>query len=163
MRLLFCCEPFKLSQPDPDYAREVAAAEEAGLSWNLIDFEVLIAGNVAQALRRVESTETPELAVYRGWMLRPGQYRDLYDGLAERGLRLINTPEEYRRCHCLPDYYPLIERRTPRSVWTADPTLPSEQIMALLEPFGSHPVIVKDYVQIAQIRVGRGVLHPRRR
>ena len=147
MRLLFCCEPFKLRQPDPDYAREVAAAEEAGLSWNVIDFEELIAGKVARALRRVESTETPELAVYRGWMLRPSQYRDLYDGLARHGLRLINTPEEYRRCHYLPDYYPLIEGHTPRSVWTADPTLPIEQIMALLKPFGSHPVIVKDYVK----------------
>jgi hypothetical protein len=60
MRLLFCCEPFKLSQPDPDYAREVAAADEAGLPWSLIDFEELVAENVARALRRVDSTDKPE-------------------------------------------------------------------------------------------------------
>jgi hypothetical protein len=146
MRLLFCCEPFKPSQPDPDYAREAAAAEEAGLSWNLIDFEALIDGNMGRALRRVAPAGAPEPAAYRGWMLRPGQYHDLWDGLAEHGLRLINTPEEYQRCHYLPEYYPLIEGRTPRSVWTAAPSLPISQIMALLEPFGSRPVIVKDYV-----------------
>jgi len=116
------------------------------LAGGLLDFEALVEGNVARALRRVDAVEAPDLAIYRGWMLRPGQYRDLYDGLAERGLRLINTPEEYRRCHYLPDYYPLIEGRTPRSVWTADPTLPITQIMTLLEPFGSRPVILKDYV-----------------
>lgn len=147
MRLLFCCEPFKPRQPDPDYAREVAAADEVGLAWSLIDFEELVAGDVTRALRRVDGVDAPELAIYRGWMLRPIQYRDLYDGLAERGLRLINTPEEYRRCHYLPEYYPLIKGYTPRSVWTADPMLPIAQILALLEPFGSHPVIVKDYVK----------------
>jgi hypothetical protein len=47
MRLLFCCELFKPGQPDPDYAREVSAAEEAGLAWDLIDFEALVEGNVA--------------------------------------------------------------------------------------------------------------------
>jgi hypothetical protein len=146
MRVIFCCEPFKPGQPDPDYAREVAAAEEAGLPWSLIDFEALVEGNVAQALRSVDSIDKPELAIYRGWMLRPGQYRDLYHGLAEHGLRLINTPEEYQRCHYLPDYYAFIEGRTPFSVWTANPALPIAEIMALLEPFGSRPVILKDYV-----------------
>jgi hypothetical protein len=72
-------------------------------------------------------------------MLRPDLYRDLYDRLAERGLRLINTPEEYRRCHYLPNYYHLIEGHTPRSVWATDPTLPLTRIMTLLEPFGSRP------------------------
>ena len=102
MRLLFCCEPFKPSQPDPDYVREVAAAVDAGFGWSLIDFEALVEGNVGRALRRVDPAEAPDLALCRGWMLRPGQYGALYDGLAERGLRLINTPEEYRRCHYLP-------------------------------------------------------------
>ena len=150
MRLLFCCEPFKPSQPDPDYVREVAAAVDAGFGWSLIDFEALVEGNVGRALRRVDPAEAPDLALYRGWMLRPGQYGALYDGLAERGLRLINTPEEYRRCHYLPDYYPLIEGRTPRSVWTADPSLPIAQVMALLDPFGSSPVILKDYVRAGE-------------
>lgn len=80
-------------------------------------------------------------------MLRPSQYRDLYDELAKRGLRLINTPEEYHRCHSLPDYYPLIEGHTPRTVWTDDPAPPIAQIMALLKPFGSRSVILKDFVK----------------
>jgi hypothetical protein len=104
VRLLFCCEPFKPSQPDLDYAHEVAASDAAGLAWSLIDFEALVAGNVTRALRRVDGVDAPELAIYRGWMLRPGQYRDLSNGLAGRGIHLINTPEEYQRCHYLPDY-----------------------------------------------------------
>lgn len=63
MRLLFCCEPFKSGQPDPDYAREVSAAEETGLAWDLIDFEALVEGNVARALRRVDAVDVSELAV----------------------------------------------------------------------------------------------------
>ena len=145
MRLLFCCEPFKPSQPDPDYVREVAAAVDAGFGWSLIDFEALVEGNVGRALRRVDPAGR-QFGVVSRLDAAPRPVWPLYDGLAERGLRLINTPEEYRRCHYLPDYYPLIEGRTPRSVWTADPSLPIAQVMALLEPFGSSPVILKDYV-----------------
>ncbi|MCL2867157.1 MAG: ATP-grasp domain-containing protein [Clostridia bacterium] len=40
--------------------------------------------------------------IYRGWMLNPEQYRVLYDSLHEKGISLINTPNEYDACHLHP-------------------------------------------------------------
>ena len=39
------------------------------------------------------------LCVYRGWMLQPSAYEELYRTLANRGLRLINTPDAVSYTH----------------------------------------------------------------
>jgi len=157
MRLLFCADPLSARQPDPDYAGELAAAQAHGAPTSLISYEALVnEGDAERAVRRVAPADdpaAPELAVYRGWMLRPPDYARLYAALLARGLRLINDPAAYRHAHYLPDAYPLIAAHTPRTVWlplapAAPPdALPLDAIMAALLPFGDAPVIVKDYVK----------------
>ena len=44
-------------------------------------------------------------------------YEGLYDGLMEEGIQLIHSPDEYERCSELPNWYPLIEDMTPKSIW----------------------------------------------
>ena len=88
------------------------------------------------------------MSVYRGWMLRPSQYRLLYEALAAKGIRLINDPVAYQHCHYLPESYSVIEGLTPRSIWmqtTGDVSI--DAVTELLRPFGSKPVIVKDFVK----------------
>lgn len=101
-----------------------------------------------KAVRRVPHQPQPGLGVYRGWMLTPEQYRVLYEALEGKGIRLLNDPATYLHCHYLPESYPVIEPHTPRSVWikTKGDVAPDE-IMELLRPFGSAPVVVKDFVK----------------
>jgi hypothetical protein len=50
-------------------------------------------------------------------------YAARYAELLGFGVRLIHTPEEYARASTLPEWYPLLEGLTPRSVWfDAHPT-----------------------------------------
>jgi hypothetical protein len=82
-------------------------------------------------------------------MLRTEHYAQFYEVLASRGVTLINNPAAYQLCHELPASYEVIADVTPRTVWLpftgGDP--PMDEIMALLRPFGSTPVLLKDYVK----------------
>lgn len=148
MRVIFCNDPLRRSQIDEMYAEELEAAEAAGLATALVSYEALVdEGDAERAVRRVAAAEDPELAVYRGWMVRPESYIRLYDALAERNLRLVNTPDQYRHAHYLPESYPAIAGHTPETVWLGADGLTMEAIHSALRPFGDRPVIVKDFVK----------------
>ncbi|MCW3097179.1 MAG: hypothetical protein JWL77_2797 [Chthonomonadaceae bacterium] len=148
MRLLFCADPLDSRSPDSAFDREVEAARQLGVPFSLLSYEALVnEGNAAKAIRRVDVGDENEVTVYRGWMLRPEHYAQLYEALLARGLQLINTPAAYRHCHYLPESYPLLLGHTPRTVWLPIADVTMDRIMALLEPFGTKPIVVKDYVK----------------
>lgn len=149
MRLIFCADPLDPRAPDPAFAQEVAAADSLHIAYSLVHFEALVyEQDERKAVRRVEPPQNEDVGVYRGWMLRPELYARLYDALAERGIRLINTPAAYRHCHHLPESYAVIESNTPKSVWApVKGEVSIDAVMRLLEPFGAMPIIVKDYVK----------------
>jgi hypothetical protein len=147
MLLIMCRDPLEPSRPDRAFEVEAVAIERLGLPYALIDHDTLVRdADPVRAVRRVPDQPRPVLAVYRGWMLTPPQYRLLYEALNAKGVRLINDPEQYRHGHFLPENYPVVEGFTPRSVWlTGD--LGIARIMEALAPFGDAPVIVKDFVK----------------
>jgi hypothetical protein len=149
MRVILCRDPLTPGKPDAEYETEAAAAEGLGLVCSLIDYEALVhEQDVRKAVRRVTLETETTLAIYRGWMLRPGQYQDLYGALAALGLRLINDPAAYQHAHYLPEWYPLLERYTPRSVWLhTGPDVEIAAIMEILRPLGDAPVVLKDFVK----------------
>jgi hypothetical protein len=149
MRLVFCSDPFDIKRPDAVYGDEVAAAKTLGIETALIHFEALVhEDDPERAVQRVPPASNPETGFYRGWMLTPGKYRQLYEALASRGVRLINDPVAYIHCHYLPESYSLIEAHTPPTVWMkTGPEVSIDAVMKLLQPFGSRPVIVKDFVK----------------
>lgn len=149
MHIIFCSDPLAPRAVDDAYAGEAQAAMASGLEYHLINYERLVHEHDAvAAVRRVPAAAASELAIYRGWMLRPSEYQALYDALRARGLELINHPAAYRACHYLPESYPIIQDATPATVWLPlDACGELDAIMALLAPFGDQPVIVKDYVK----------------
>jgi hypothetical protein len=144
--ILLPCEPFNPREVDPDFEPERRAAKVAGLDTALIDHSRVLEGAATAAVAR-----TPEgagTAVYRGWMLKPNQYETMHAALLSRGIVLINTPEQYRACHYLPESYPWLEGHTPRSVWLrVDGPLDLERLKQSIAPFGDSALIVKDYVK----------------
>jgi hypothetical protein len=149
MQIIFCADPLAPRAVDDAYTDEARAAMGSGLEYHLISYERLVyEHDAAAAVRRVPAATAPELALYRGWMLRPSEYQALYDALRARGIELINSPVAYRTCHYLPESYPLIREETPATVWLPlDACGDLDTILALLAPFGDQPVIVKDYVK----------------
>jgi hypothetical protein len=144
--ILFPCEPFNPRQIDPDFEPERQAAKGALLDTALINHSRVVEGAATAAVGL-----TPEGggdAVYRGWMLRPNQYEAMHAALLARGITLINTPEQYRTCHYLPESYPWIDEHTPSSVWfRIEGSLDMAPLARSLAPFGDSSLVVKDYVK----------------
>ena len=148
MKVLFCADPLQSRRVDAAYQDEHEAALGAGADISLVNFEALAYENdPAGAVARVPAADAPTLGVYRGWMLTVEQYRQLFGVLQERGIVLINTLEQYAHCHWLPLCYAGIAAHTPKTVWTTVADFATENLAALLEPFGDGPIIVKDYVK----------------
>ncbi len=149
MHILFCADYWNSHAPDSAYEAEANAVEKLHLNSSLINFEALVEQqNPLRAVRKVEPASTEEMAIYRGWMLKPHTYARLATALAEKGLLLINTPAAYIHCHHLPESYHLIEGLTPRSTWIKTGLDVSiDQVMTALQPFGDKPVILKDFVK----------------
>ena len=148
MRIIFCEDPLDYRQVDAMYQAEADAAQALGIPYSRISFEALTTGAPHLTVKRIPASESIEDALYRGWMLKPDQYRQLYDALLDRGLRLINTPDMYRHTHHLPESYDIIAGHTPRSVWLkVGPNFTLDDVHTALKPFGDLPVIVKDYVK----------------
>src|SRR3954466_3979316 len=102
MRLIFCADPFNSREPDPAYEQEANTVRNLGVDQALISFEALVnEGNPAKAVSKVPEQADAQPAFYRGWMLTPEQYSRLYSALEHRGVRLINSPAQYKHCHYL--------------------------------------------------------------
>lgn len=145
MKILFCDSVFDNKVIEADYEEEANAAKNAGFRFHLLSFEELTAGNVSKALKFVPKSENLELGMYRGWMLTPDQYQNLYEGLLDKNIKLINSPEEYKHCHYLPNSYEKIEGKTPKSLWTTN--LDLSNIETITSAFGANPIIIKDFVK----------------
>lgn len=146
--MIFCGDPFNLRQPDEMYEAEVKAAKTVGFDYALINFEALVnENNPTKAVRQVPTEASTQMGIYRGWMLKPQQYDQLYQALADKGVVLINNPSSYQHCHYLPESYSVIEANTAKSVWLRMDEFSLDKVMELLQPFGTKPVIVKDFVK----------------
>jgi hypothetical protein len=149
MIVLFCADPLQSRQPDEAYHPEVEAASALGIEYAIVNYETLVNDRDAvKAVRQVSYSSSRRFGVYRGWMLRPDAYALLYDALQMKNIQLINDAAAYIHCHYLPESYSIIERFTPKSVWlqTSD-EFSMDEVMHCLRPFGSQPVVVKDFVK----------------
>lgn len=149
MFLIFCSDPLNKNAVDMDYEAEYSCARSLGISVKLINLEELLEGKIDKALSKVSTTESQELAIYRGWMIKPQFYENLFKGLLKRNVVLINNPEEYRNCHYFPNSYEKINTVTPYSNWIQIEDLKNDfdQIYKNLSEFGNKPIIIKDYVK----------------
>lgn len=139
---LFCCDYFDDTQPDIDYASEYECVKKHGRDAYLFSLDSFL----ENGRLKITKTEQPKMLIYRGWMMATAQYAALYDSLLEKNFTLINTPEQYRHCHCLPSWYELLKDNTAKSWWTEG--IPNEQLLLqLLRDYENKPLFVKDYVK----------------
>lgn len=149
MNIVFCSDPLDPKTADADYELEYRTAAGLGLPVELISLEDLLDGQAARAVRRVRKAATAEPAIYRGWMMKPEHYEQLYTALQQKNIHLINTPEQYVLCHHFPHSYSFIQEHTPESRWLDIAAVHSDinRVHDMLASFGSQPLLLKDYVK----------------
>ena len=149
MLIIFCEDPLRPGQVDQAFEAEARATQGLGIEHGLISYEALVNDRrPTRAVRGIGAADPPRNAIYRGWMLRPSEYAELYDALGAKGVRLINPPSAYKHCHYLPESYHVIADRTAKSVWLPlSHGFSIDAAMPLLRTFGASAVIVKDYVK----------------
>jgi hypothetical protein len=146
--LLLCCDPLRPTRSDPSLTGHAVAARESGAAVALIDHDALLAGDPAEAVRRVPRDLGP--LWYRGWMIPAPAYATLDAALAARGGRLCTGAEQYLTAHHLPYWYDAFAPVTPASAWLecAPNRTPGRADLArLCGSLPPGPGIVKDYVK----------------
>jgi hypothetical protein len=139
--LVFPSSYFSDQQVDEAMQAEYDAAKNTGLfSFVLFSYEKWFYGG---RLKLNREPDAPVRAVYRGWMMQPTQYAAFYSALAERGIRLITSPEAYEQMHIFPNVYPKMQDDTPRML-----VFPEGQHVSAAEIRAQFPrFMIKDYVK----------------
>ena len=138
VNFLFCNNPLDSKEVDEDYEEEYKAARLEH-PCALFSYEDLQEGKLS-----LYGEDITGLTVYRGWMMKPEMYRNLYDSLKSKRIILVNTPDEYERYHMLPGWYEDFKNETVESFWTDSCRIDDIKKMAK-DLNGSF--IVKDYVK----------------
>jgi hypothetical protein len=137
--LLYPSDPLRRSEPDELYREEYAAARDSGLDVSLFPFEEFLAGT----FRARPSITSGQIGLCRGWMLKPEQYRQLHAEIALLGASLLTSPEQYLRCHYLPNWYSQLREFTPETQFFQE----SDDIVGKLNDLGWSGCFLKDYVK----------------
>jgi hypothetical protein len=139
VRLLYPCDPFDKKKLDEAYLEEYEAARVAGVPCSLFSTEDFERGD----FKARPAFPDGEKIVYRGWMLSPSSYSKLYSAIQSAGGHMLTTPEQYRLCHYLPEWYAKCEEFTPKTVFLSkDADFESE-----LFELNWSSYFVKDYVK----------------
>lgn len=148
MRLLYPSAPFDKKRPDEQYLEEYNTVVAAGLQAGLFSFEDFEAGTFKASV----PFEPGDTVLYRGWMLTVDAYAALVKHLRDQGATAGTSPTQYRHCHHLPEWYPLLAACTSETV-----VLPSDaNFDQALDGLQWPGYFIKDYVK--SLNTGGGSL-----
>jgi hypothetical protein len=144
--MLLPADSLRPHRPDGHFADEARAARDAGFDVALVDHDALSrSGGAVRAVAQVPEPATRRTAIYRGWMLRSEQYERFAQALAQRNIVLGTSPDQYRRAHELPGWYPALAEVTPASVWTVGDE--PEGFTRACAELGPGPAVLRDYTK----------------
>jgi hypothetical protein len=133
--ILFPSHPSFPKQPDPSFEEEIEAAKDAGFKIGFVDVDQGI------------FVHSRILCLYRGWIVKPVWYHDLY----VQEPKLIVSPSEYNHSYNFPEWYEVVRQcipSTPKSVWfpgTANDLL-NGTLMSMRELNNLRgPIFIKDW------------------
>lgn len=138
VNFLFCNHPLYQRRVDEDYQDEYQAAGVNHLCA-LFSYE-----DMERGILSLYGDPISGLTIYRGWMMKPEMYEKFYNLLEEKGIILMNTPEEYKRYHLLPGWYQDLKKETIPSIWENEGALDSA-INLIRNAQGSY--VIKDFVK----------------
>ena len=141
MKILFCENVLEPNTVDDAFLDEYNNAINNGFDVLLYNFE-------EKSFEKINKNNEMEEIIYRGWMLNPYEYEELYKKLISKNYKLINNPTEYRNCHYLPDSLKYIKNNTPKTIYKKIENKDDiNYLLDMAKIFNGKAVIVKDYVK----------------
>lgn len=145
---IFCANPLDHRSVEPDFADETGPARENGFTVVTLNHDELDRRVDPDASLRRTGFDGAGAAVYRGWMMTAEAYESLYRALVDRGVTLITSPAQYAACHHAPGSCDALSEWMPRTAWLPIADMDDSGLRRqVLAPFGTSPVIVKDWVK----------------
>lgn len=142
--ILFPADYFDKKAPDGAMRAEYeSACAEARLDVGLFDLELFEGHGTIALTRPFRDVSLP--LVYRGWMMKPGQYAAFFEALGERRLRPMTRPDAYEEFHMFPLAYArhgVLQVYAPRIVAFPGKSVDAEVVSRTFSEF-----MVKDYVK----------------
>ena len=139
--IVFPSDYYDCTKVDPDLKREYDAVIATGL-FRVVLFDYSSWFEHGKIVLN-DLAEKEMTAVYRGWMMKPAQYREFYQMLQENKLHLITLPEQYEKMHVFPNAYKDVKDDTARmEVYPLHEQIDVEHLKRKFRRF-----IVKDYVK----------------
>lgn len=151
-KILFPNEPYNRKEVDSSYKSEYNVSKTIGMVSYFYDYDVFV--DDGKLISNIDFTD-PCTIIYRGWMLKPEKYTELYNTILDKSsgfIKLINDPTEYRNCHCFPNVYDLIKKYTPRMVMVDNHNLVM-QYKSILNNI-EYDFFIKDHVKSAKTDKG---------
>lgn len=128
---------------ESDYSFEYDEAVKNGIKTCTFNFDGFLDSNKPLKIGGDDLPNKVTTAIYRGWMLKPVNYKRLYNELFKQNIKLINSPKEYEACHLFPMSYDKLKKYTPKTVWFPDGEyIDWSKIKTMFNKF-----IIKDYVK----------------
>jgi hypothetical protein len=132
-------------------ARDILASTEAarlvGCRVYTLPQDFTECGDAEGALWHVPEQAPESPGVWIGYIPDLDRYRQIYEAAANKGIRLLNTPEQHQKVQEFDSAYPCLEGLTPRSVVLTEVGQCEEAARAL-----GLPVFVKGAVQSRKAR-----------
>lgn len=118
MIVIFPCDFFNKKQVDTHYYDEYnVVSSNTYYKAILFDYDDFI---ISDAIRITLGECFTSTAIYRGWMMKPEQYKEFYYKLKCIGITLVNSPEQYNQCHLFQNSYKVLSQYTPESLYFPD-------------------------------------------
>jgi hypothetical protein len=155
--IIFPADPLAPTLIDDSFRVELEEAVKQGFETAFVSLEALEQGNITlyanvPGKRVLRTQDSPVVAMYRGWILKPKVYAHLFEQLLTWNIRLVGSPAAYECAHNLPSWYERLKGQTARSVWwegSAEKCANDLDVIStwLRTHFREGAVVLKDYLK----------------
>ena len=99
--VLFPASYYDISTIEPSFKDEYKAALQSHLfNISFFNFDSFVEGNPLKIYNEGGNNSNPCRVVYRGWMMKPEQYKRFSKELEQGGAKLLSSIDSYKIMHC---------------------------------------------------------------
>ena len=154
MIVVFPCSSDSQTLPHSKFLKESLACDDLGIPFTTFDLRALQRGDSQLAFQKTARVVN-ETGIYRGGTIRPLEYAILHASLAERGIHLVASLEQFAQAQLFNEFFPRIADVSLPAI-TTNSLKPDEVADAMSPP----PYFLKDYVKSAKEVWPRGCVVP---
>ena len=130
--------------------------EQARIPFHVFDHDALKAGDFEEAFRFLGELNPEVPLLYRGWILHPTEYEQLFSELRHRNSTLVTKPADYKAALLFPEYFGAIAPHAIPAAWI-DGNSP-EAALTAAKMLGDPPYFIRDHAKSAKEISPRGCI-----